>query len=59
MTPTLNLDASLLCGAPVASLVFGSGPVTPPTVSAAGGFTAYRPLASLAPRSSAVIVLAP
>jgi alpha-amylase len=58
-TPTLNLEAGRLCGAPTASLVLGSGPVVAPTISPAGGFSAYRPLTSLPPQSSAVIVLAP
>jgi alpha-amylase len=58
-TPTLSLSAGKLCGAPTASLVFGSGPVVAPTVSAAGGFSGYRPLTSLPPRSTAVLVLSP
>jgi alpha-amylase len=58
-TPTLDLAAGRLCGAPVASLVLGLGPVVAPTVTPAGGFSAYRPLTSLPPQSSAVIVLAP
>jgi hypothetical protein len=38
-------------------VVLGDGPATAPTVSPAGGFAGYRPLASIAPRSSAIIVL--
>jgi glycosidase len=56
-TPTLSLPAGTLRGAPTASLVLGAGPVVAPTVSAAGGFSGYRPVTSLPPRSSAVLIL--
>jgi alpha-amylase len=56
-TPTLTLPSGPLCGTPTFDVVLGDGPATPPIVSTAGGFSGYRPLPSLPPRSSAVIVL--
>ncbi|MEA2536408.1 MAG: alpha-amylase [Chloroflexota bacterium] len=63
---TLDLGAGPLCGRPAATALFGlpagDGPDTTPTapaVSADGGFSGYRPLATLPARSVAVIQLAP
>jgi alpha-amylase len=57
VAPTLTLPSGPLCGTPAVDVVLGDGPATAPTVSPAGGFAGYRPLASIAPRSSAIIVL--
>jgi alpha-amylase len=46
--PRLSLEEGPLCGAPVATVVWGGGRVTAPTVTAGGGFDDYAPLASLA-----------
>ena len=46
-TPTLSLDAGPLCGTPTVDLVSGSGAALAPTVSAAGGFVGYRPVAAI------------
>ena len=56
-TPTLSLASGSLCGAPSASLLLGTGPVAAPTISAAGGFAGYQPVASIPARSSVVIEL--
>jgi alpha-amylase len=40
-----------------ATLIFGEGLPEPPVVSASGGFDDYRPLASLPPQSTFIIVL--
>jgi len=56
-TPTLSLAAGPLCGTPTGSPVLGSGSVVAPTITATGGFGAYRPVDSIPPRSSVVIVL--
>ena len=55
----LELAAGPLCGAPDASLVLGDGSPTAPIVTAAGGFSGYRPIDELASRSVAVIALQP
>ena len=57
-TPILSLATGPLCGTPTADLVLGSGSASAPVVTQSGGFGAYRPLTSLPPRSTAVIVLA-
>lgn len=59
----LALAGGPLCGSPTASLLFGGGggsvgPVGP-TVQPTGGFTGYRPLQVLPPRSVTVISLHP
>ena len=56
-TPTLTLAGGPLCGSPTVSLALGSGPVDAPAITAAGGFSAYRPVAEIPARSSVVIVL--
>jgi len=56
-TPTLSLATGPLCGTPTASAAFGDGAVEAPRISASGGFSDYRPVAEIAPRSSVVIVL--
>lgn len=56
-TPTLSLETGPLCGTPTASAVLGDGAVTGPSISSSGGFSGYRPVAEIAPRSSVVIVL--
>jgi hypothetical protein len=48
-----------LCGSPTVSLALGSGPVVAPTITAAGGFTDYRPVAEIPAQSSVVIVVGP
>ncbi len=55
---TLKLENGPLAGAPAVSLVWGAGEVIAPTVNAAGGFDAYRPLAALVPHGSYVVRLA-
>ncbi|MBI3745340.1 MAG: DUF3459 domain-containing protein [Chloroflexi bacterium] len=61
VTPTLTLEKGPLCGAPTATLALGpvGAAATAPTVTSSGGFTAYRPLAAIPPRSVAVIDLVP
>ena len=56
-SPTLDLAAGPLCGAPSVSVVLGGGEARPPTVTAAGGFAGYRPVSTVAAHSSTVIVL--
>ena len=58
-SPTLNLATGPLCGTPNAGVVLGDGPAAAPTVTPAGGFTAYRPIATIPAGSSVVIVLRP
>ena len=57
VTPTLTLAAGPLCGSPTAEPVLGVDAATAPAVTATGGFTAYRPVASIPARSVVVIVL--
>ena len=54
---TLTLDAGPLPSSVEAALVFGEGEISPPTINEAGGFTDYKPLESLSPRSTYVIRL--
>ena len=56
--PSLNLATGPLCGTPATELVLGpaAAPVSPPRVTAGGGFSDYRPVAAIPPRSSVVIV---
>jgi glycosidase len=54
-SPTLSLASGPLCGAPTVEPVLGDGPVTPPVVTAAGGFARYRPVASIPAQSTVVI----
>jgi glycosidase len=53
----LTLESGPLTGTPAASLLWGTGDVSAPQVNATGGFDAYRPLAALAPHSSAIVRL--
>lgn len=55
--PTLDLAAGPLCGAPTATVVHGDGAAIAPVVSPAGGFSGYRPVASVPNGSTVVIVL--
>jgi glycosidase len=57
VSPTLSLASGPLCGAPTVEAVLGDGPVTPPVVTAAGGFAGYRPVASIPAQSTVVIIL--
>ena len=56
-SPTLTLETGPLCGSPTAEAVLGAGAVTPPTVSASGGFASWRPVATIPAGASVVIVL--
>lgn len=59
-SPTLTLASGPLCGSPVATLLFGGvsgASPAPPPVTAAGGFSGYRPVDSIPARSSVVIGL--
>jgi glycosidase len=56
-SPVLSLDAGPLCGAPTAEAILGDAAVAPPTVTASGGFSAWKPIPSVPARSSVVIVL--
>jgi hypothetical protein len=55
VSPTLGLASGPLCGAPTVEAVLGDGPVTPPVVTAAGGFAGYRPVESIPARSTVVL----
>ncbi len=55
----LDLVAGPLCGTPTAAVVHGTGPASAPTVEPGGGFSGYRPLPVLPPRSVTVIALEP
>ena len=55
--PALALASGPLCGVPTVSLALGAGAVAAPTITAAGGFSGYRPVAEIPARSSVVIVL--
>jgi hypothetical protein len=55
VSPTLALATGPLCGAPTVQAALGDGPVTAPVVTAAGGFTGYRPVASIPAQSTVVI----
>lgn len=55
----LTLKEGPLRGALEARLLLGEGEAAAPTPNAAGGFDAYTPLPTLAPRSSAIIQIAP
>jgi glycosidase len=59
VSPALTLTAGPLCGSPATSVVLGAGPAAAPTVTPAGGFAGYQPVASIPARSSVVIVLGP
>jgi glycosidase len=56
-SPALTLEAGPLCGTPTAEAVLGDADVMPPGVTASGGFTGWKPVSSIPPRSSVVIVL--
>ncbi len=56
-SPTLSLERGPLCGARTAAAVLGAETVAPPAVTATGGFAGWKPVASIAGRSSVVIVL--
>jgi alpha-amylase len=58
-TPTLTLATGPLCGSPAADEVLGTAVVASPTITAAGGFSGYRPVDAIPARSSVVIVLGP
>ncbi|HVO70375.1 MAG TPA: alpha-amylase family glycosyl hydrolase [Aggregatilineaceae bacterium] len=53
----LTVAQGLLTGELTVSLLLGDGYVTPPVLTDSGGFTDYKPLASLPPQSSFVIRL--
>jgi glycosidase len=53
----LSLDSSPLRGTLTAEDLLGAGPLTSPQVDAQGGFTDYRPVESLEPFATYVIVL--
>lgn len=55
----LGLAAGPLCGSPSATIVHGGGSPEPPRVEAGGGFSGYRPLASLPAHGLTVIALQP
>jgi alpha-amylase len=60
----LSLAAGPLCGSPTATMLYSTsqtvdGAPTGPTVSAAGGFSAYLPLAALPARSISIFSLQP
>jgi glycosidase len=59
----LSLAAGPLCGFPAAAVAWASdgtsGPVEPPTVTAAGGLDGYVPLPVVAARSTVVLDLTP
>ncbi len=55
----LDLAAGPLCGMPAAAIVHGEGIPGAPIVTTSGGFTGYRPLPTLPPRSVTVITLRP
>jgi len=61
VTPTLTLEQGPLCGTPAATLTLGptGTAVAAPTVTSSGGFTNYRPLAAIPPRSVVMIDLSP
>jgi glycosidase len=58
-SPLLTLDDGPLCGAPVATRLWGTGEVdvAAPTVTATGGFEDYVPIENLGPREAVVIGL--
>ncbi|MHB8891057.1 MAG: alpha-amylase family glycosyl hydrolase [Candidatus Limnocylindrales bacterium] len=55
----LELAVGPLCGALQAALIDGTGRPAAPTITADGGFGAYRPLPELPPRSVSVVALTP
>ena len=55
----LDLAAGPLCGTPAAAILHGEGSPGAPIVTTSGGFTGYRPLQVLPPRSVTVIALQP
>lgn len=55
----LTLDASALTSVSDAALLYGEGEISAPTLTDAGGFEGYSPLAELAPFSITVIELLP
>jgi glycosidase len=56
-SPTRALERGPLCGTPTADVVLGDGPAGPPSVTASGGFTGWKPIDAIPARSSVVIVL--
>jgi glycosidase len=55
--PTLSLATGPLCGTPMVDEVLGQADIATPTITAAGGLDGYRPVETIPPRSSLVIVL--
>jgi len=55
----LALSQGALTGKPRAQLLLGTGQPAAPVANAAGGFDGYKPLPTLAPKSSLVILLKP
>jgi alpha-amylase len=60
----LSLAAGSLCGSPHATMLYSTSMTvdhtpTGPTVTAAGGFSAYQPVATLPPRSISIVALQP
>ena len=56
-SPALTLASGPLCGTPAASDLLGGATLAAPTITASGGFAAYRPATSVPARSSVVIEL--
>ncbi|HET7472790.1 MAG TPA: alpha-amylase family glycosyl hydrolase [Candidatus Limnocylindrales bacterium] len=56
-SPSLSLESGPLCGTPTAEAVLGATAATAPAITAAGGFTAWKPVDSIPGRSSIVVVL--
>ncbi len=54
---TVMLASGPLCGDPHARLVYGSGDPVAPTVTPTGGFSGYRPIATLPAHSVTLIAL--
>jgi glycosidase len=54
---TLSLAAGPLCGIPKATLALGGGQAVPPSVTTAGGFSGYAPVAMLPAHGVTVIAL--
>jgi glycosidase len=58
VSPNLSLEAGPLCGSPSVEVIDGSSREgSAPTFDARGGFTGWRPVASISGHSSIVIVL--
>jgi len=59
VSPTLSLESSPLCGRPAVFGAYGQTVTIGPELTAAGGFHDYRPVATLQPQSTVVILLGP